>query len=183
MSPGTGGRAASAPLVLVAALAVVGLIALSGLGAVRWLRGERLGALHDASLTTLFEEAPIANRREAWFRVDRLDIGVVEARPLADGRLGLRVLVLSQDGSGECCTLTSPAAEIESRLGFESVSTDDGTEVEPPRLEEFTFALPAGSDPIEVDVVDLVTDTSIGSFEIELGDLRLPADPWAPLVP
>ena len=183
MSPGTGGRAASAPLVLVAALAVVGLIALSGLGAVRWLRGERLDALHDASLTTLFDEAPIANRREAWFRIDELDIGVVEARPLADGRLGFRVLVLSQDGSGECCTLTTPGAEIESRPGFESASTDDGTVVGPPRLEEFTLALPSGAGPIEIDVVDLVTDTPIGSFEIDLDDLRVPADPWAPLVP
>lgn len=171
----------SAPLVVSVVIAIAALTAFASVGAVRWLRTESAVAAHDSSLTALFAEAPIANRREAWFRVGTLDIGVVQARPLADGRLGLRVLVLSPDGSGRCCTLaTTPTGEIESRPGFESASGEG--EVVAPRLEEFTIAVPPGDGSVVVDVVDLATHASTGSFTLDLADLQMPDDPWALVV-
>jgi hypothetical protein len=78
----------------------------------------------DSLLPTQFHEAPMVNQREAWSTVDGLDIGVVQVRPLADGRLGFRILLIATEASrlsGDCCTLADPASESDAVTGLRGV--------------------------------------------------------------
>lgn len=163
----------------MAMLAVVVVAAI--LAAAAWIGVEAMALRreHQAAGATLeerFTEAPIVNQREAWFTIGDLDLGVLEVRPLDDGRLGLRVLVVAEEGArGDCCTLTTAmSAQVTSRPGRTMVpGLADETQVS--RIEDLVLAVPASlGRRFEVGVVDVETGDEVGSFTVELDGLRVP---------
>jgi hypothetical protein len=141
-----------------------------------FLREERRAV--GSSLVERFLEEPVLNRREAWFEVGDLDVAVLEVRPLDDGRVGLRILVISEEGaSADRWTLatTTLPSQVEPRPGrtFVPGLVEEGAQ--PTRIGDFVVAAPSGlGREFEVRVVDVVTGAEVGAFGVDLDDLSVP---------
>ena len=168
-------------VVILTVLAVLGAAAAAAWIGAEMISDRRRQQIVDSYLSTRFYEAPMVNRLEAWFEVGDLDVGVLQVRPLADGRIGLRVLLVADgpDGSrGDCCMLvTRPPSETESTPGLRGAPLVFGERMLPTRLEDFMLAVPADAGrTFDVSVVDVGTRDEVGSFTVNLDDLRVPED-------
>jgi hypothetical protein len=142
-----------------------------------YLREERRAV--GSSLVERFLEERVVNRREAWFEVGDLDVAVLEVRVLDDGRVGLRILVIAQEGAdADRWTLaTTLPSQVEPRPGrtFVPGLVDQGAERT--RIADFVVAAPSGiGREFEVRVVDIVTGAEVGAFGVDLDDLRVPQE-------
>ena len=166
----------------VVLLTVVSLI--GGAAGAAWIAEEVISTRRDEQiinswLPTQFYEATMVNGREAWFAVGSLDIGVLQVRPLADGRIGIRILLIATEPRGlmgDCCMLvTEPPSETESILGLRGDLLTPGETTLRTRLEDFMLAVPAEAGrTLEVHVVEVGTMDEVGSFTVSLDDLRVP---------
>jgi hypothetical protein len=140
------------------------------------LRDERRAV--GSSLVERFLEEPVVSRREAWFEVGDLDVAVLEVRGLADGRVGLRVLVIAAEGaSADRWTLatTRLPSQVEPRPGHTVVPGVVDHGAERTRVADFVVAAPSGLGRVfEVRVVDIATGAEAGAFEVNLDELAVP---------
>ncbi len=140
------------------------------------LRDERRAV--GSSLVERFLEEPVVSRREAWFEVGDLDVAVLEVRGLADGRVGLRVLVIAEEGaSADRWTLatTTLPSQVEPRPGHTFVPGVVDKGAERTRVADFVVAAPSGlGRAFEVRVVDIATGAEAGAFDVDLDELSVP---------
>ena len=137
-----------------------------------FLREERRAV--GSSLVERFLEEPVVNRREAWFEVGDLDVAVLEVRPLDDGRVGLRILVIAEEGaSADRWTLaTTLPSQVEPRPGHTFVPGVVDESAQRTRVADFVVAAPSGLErAFEVRVVDMATGAEVGTFDVDLDDL------------
>jgi hypothetical protein len=161
-------------ILAIAAFAILAATVGTAAGVV-YLREER--RVVGSSLVERFLEEQVVNRREAWFEVGDLDVTVLEVRELDDGRVGLRVLVIAEEGAGaDRWTLaTTLPSQVEPRPGrtFVPGVVDEGARST--RIADFVVAAPSGlGREFEVRVVDIVTRAEVGAFVVDLDDLSVP---------
>lgn len=159
------------------AIAVFAILAatVGTVAGVLFLREERRAV--GSSLVERFLEEPVVNRREAWFEVGDLDVAVLEVRELDDGRVGLRVLVIAEEGaSADRWTLaTTLPSQVEPRPGHTFVPGLVEEGAQPTRIGDFVVAAPSGlGREFEVRVVDVVTGAEVGAFDVDLDELSVP---------
>jgi hypothetical protein len=162
--------------VLLAVAVVAILVAAVGTGAgVVFLRREHQAV--GASLAERFLQAPVVNAREAWFEVGDLEVGVLEVRPLDDGQVGVRVLLIAAEGApaDRWTLITELPSQVEPRPGRTFVPGIVDEDVPRTRVGDFVLATPSGlGRELEVRVVDVGTTEEIGAFTIDLDDLSVP---------
>jgi hypothetical protein len=142
---------------------------------VLYLREERRAV--GSSLVERFLEEPVVNRREAWFEVGDLDVAVLEVRELDDGRFGLRILVIVEEGaSADRWTLaTTLPSQVEPRPGHTFVPGVVDGSAQRTRVGDFVVAAPSGlGREFEVRIVDVVTGAEVGAVDVDLNDLSVP---------
>ena len=135
-----------------------------------FLREERRAV--GSSLVERFLEEPVLNRREAWF-----EVAVLEVRPIDDGRVGLRILVIAEEGaSADRWTLaTTLPSQLEPRPGHTFVPGVVDESAQRTRVADFVVAAPSGlGRAFEVRVVDIATGAEVGTFDVDLDDLSVP---------